>query len=153
MKDITLLGHVQWRATKFILNDYSSSYKFHLAKLGMLPLMYAYKIPDIILFIKSLKFPNNSFNILGTNYIRLSRSKLYHKLSPTIDLITNTYFYRLPRSWNSLSVIDTSLPIQVIKNQLKTYFWNHFVDNFDTNNNCMLHILCPCSRCSISCKF
>jgi len=51
--DITLLECVQRRATKFILIDYSSSYKSHLVKLGtcMLPLMYAYEIADIMYFI------------------------------------------------------------------------------------------------------
>ena len=52
MKDIILLERVQQRATKFILNDYSSDYKFRLIKLGMLPLMCVYKLADIFFFIK-----------------------------------------------------------------------------------------------------
>jgi len=107
---------------------------------------------QIIFFVKSLRFPNSSFNILdfvtfSTNPTRSFGSKLYHKFS-SINLTSNSYFYRLPRLWSSLPVIDTSLPIPVIKNQLKTYFWNYFVNNFDINDNCTLHYLCPCSKCS-----
>ena len=67
-------------------------------------------------------------------------------------LMNNFYFYILPRLRNSLLVINTSLPIQQIKRQLKTYFWNHFVKHFNVNNNCTLlslHYLCPC--CKFSC--
>ena len=54
MKDIMSLECMQWRATRFILNDYSSNYKYHLVKLGMLPLMYIYELANIMFFIKSL---------------------------------------------------------------------------------------------------
>ena len=40
MKDITVLEGVQSKATKFILNDYSSDYKSRLQSLRLLPLMY-----------------------------------------------------------------------------------------------------------------
>ena len=121
-------------------------------KLGMLPLMCVYELADILFFIKSLQFPNNSFNILdfitfSNNPTRLFGSKLIHKSSST-NFISNTYSYRLPRLWNSLPVIDTSLSIQLIKKQLSNYFWIHFVNNFDVNNNCTLHYLCPCCKCS-----
>jgi len=52
----------------------------------------------------------------STNHTRSSGSKLYHNFSPA-NLISNTYFFRLPRLWNSFPAIDTSLPVQVIKNQ------------------------------------
>ena len=40
IKDISLLEHAQRRATKYILNDYQSSYKSRLLNLKLLPLMY-----------------------------------------------------------------------------------------------------------------
>ena len=40
IKDILLLKRVQQRATKYILNDYTSSYKSRLTKLNLFPLMY-----------------------------------------------------------------------------------------------------------------
>jgi len=64
MKDIMSLERVQRRATKFILNDYSSNYKYRLVKLGMLPLMCVYELANIMFFIKSLRCPNSSFSIL-----------------------------------------------------------------------------------------
>ena len=124
----------------------------------MLPLMYVYELAGILFFIKSLKFiNNNSFFIL--NFISFSNnpttrscgSKLHHKFSFT-NFINSSYFYRLPRLWNSLPVINTSLPIQQIQRQLKNYFCNHFVKNFNVNNNFTLHYLCPCCKCSkLSC--
>ena len=42
--DILLLEKVQRRATKVILNDYTSDYKSRLIKLQLLPLMYAYEL-------------------------------------------------------------------------------------------------------------
>jgi len=56
----SLLEHVQQRVTEFILNDYSSVTNL---KLGMLLLIYVHDIADIMFFIKSLKFPNDCFNI------------------------------------------------------------------------------------------
>ena len=40
IKDIVMLERIQRCATKFILNDYTSSYKSRLLKLNILPLMY-----------------------------------------------------------------------------------------------------------------
>ena len=39
----------------------------------------------------------------------------------------NSYFYRLPRLWNSLPIIDLSCSLAVIKFKLKAYFWDYFV--------------------------
>jgi len=121
LKDIILLECVQRRATKFILNDYSSDYKSRLVKLGMLLLMYVYELADILFFIKSLRFPNSSFDFVtfSTNPTRSLGCKLLHKSTSTY-LISNS---RLPRLWNSLPVINASLPIQLIKKHLKSYFW------------------------------
>ena len=55
IKDITLLERIQRRATKYILNDYTSTYKFRLEQLNLLPLMYIYEINDLMFLIKSLK--------------------------------------------------------------------------------------------------
>ena len=60
LKEIELIDKVQRCATKFILSDYTSDYRTRLTQLGMLPLMYIYKIADMIFFIKSLKTPTGS---------------------------------------------------------------------------------------------
>ena len=48
IQDILLLEKVQQRATKVILNDYTSDYKSRLIKLQLLPLMYMYDLSDIL---------------------------------------------------------------------------------------------------------
>ena len=48
MKDVLALERVQRKATKFIVNDYSSGYKQRLLSLNMLPLMYWYELQDLI---------------------------------------------------------------------------------------------------------
>ena len=65
LKDIITLETIQRRATKFILGDYTSSYKSRLTKLHLLPLMMALELYDITFFIKSFKQPTHSFNILN----------------------------------------------------------------------------------------
>ena len=63
IKDILLLERVQRHATKYILNDYTSSYKSRLTKLNLLPLMCVYELHDLIFYIKSYKYPSSYFNI------------------------------------------------------------------------------------------
>ena len=63
LKDINLLERVQKRATKYILNDYTSDYKSRLKSLQLLPLMYFFELNDIMFFIKSLQHPTDHFNI------------------------------------------------------------------------------------------
>ena len=58
-----------------------------------------------------------------------------------------SYFFCLPRLWNSLPIIDHTQSLTVIKQKLKNFLWNHFLANFD-NSLCCFHYPCPCSRCS-----
>ena len=61
IKDILLIEKIQRRATKFILNDFSSDYKARLISLGLLPLMFLYELFDVLFFVKSVKYPDPSF--------------------------------------------------------------------------------------------
>ena len=155
LTDIILLERVQRRATKFILNDYSSNYKSRLIALRLLPLMMVYELYDISFFIKCLKHPTASFNIM--NYIKFSagstRSGSFHKLvHPSVKTNKSKHFYftRLPRLWNSLSPIDLNQSHNSIMNSIKTHFWDYFMDNFDDNITCTFHFCCPCHTCSSS---
>ena len=84
IKDIDMLEKIQRRATKYILSDYVSDYKCRLTSLGILPLMMFFELQDIVLFVKSLKYPSTSFNVLdyvtfSSNSTRSSESgKLNH---------------------------------------------------------------------------
>ena len=141
---------IQRRATKYILNDYTSSYKSRLQQLNILPLMFVFELQDLMFLIKS---PTDNFNI--SNYITFAsgttRSRTHHKLvyfrtSTTIQ--RHFYFIRIVRLYNHLPVIDLSLSINTIKNRLIIYFWTHFTHNFNSERTCTYHFLCPCYRCS-----
>ena len=60
IKDIKRLEQVQRRCTKFILQDYSSTYKSRLRALNLLPLMLWYELQDIMFLVKCLKEPMHS---------------------------------------------------------------------------------------------
>ena len=80
--------------------------------------MYIYDLTDIIFFIKSIKFPSEKFNILdyvefGSGHTRSAGVKLKHKTAPTNNMM-NSYFYRLPRLWNSIPIIDLSNSLPAI---------------------------------------
>ena len=119
LKDISKIEQHQRRATKYILQDFSSDYKTQLTKLNLLPLMYIFEISDIIFFVNSLKHPTPSFNI--NLYISFSHSttrsnsvKLHHNISFT-NKERHFYFNRICHLWNSLPIIDISLPIEPSK--------------------------------------
>ena len=101
LQDITKLEQLQRRVTKYniILNDYSSTYRTRLLHLNLLPLMYVFKIYDIMFLIKSLKFPTDSFNInhfisFSTSSTRSCGVKLQHNTAFTNKQL-HFYFVRL----------------------------------------------------------
>ena len=126
IKDILMLERVQCRATKYILNDFFSSYKSRLITLHLLPLMYLYELNEMFL-VKSLKSPSHSFNIY--NFVSFTsstmRSSAANKLThhrPTGTLTQHFYFTRISHLWNILPVIDLTLFTSTIHNSLKEYF-------------------------------
>jgi len=64
-----MLEPIQRRATKYILNDYISSYKSRLQQLNniTLPLMFIFKPQDLMSLIKSLKLSTDNFKINNHN--------------------------------------------------------------------------------------
>ena len=155
IKDIAALEKVQRRATKYILNDYTSDYKQRLITLGMLPLMHYYEYLDISFLATCLKEPNSSFPIL--DYITFSssntRSRTFAKLVPNkvkSNVSRHFYFNRVTRLWNLLPPIDLDLPLASIKRKLKEVLWEHFKSNFSPSNYCTFHLLCPCNNCQLT---
>ena len=153
IKDILSLERIQRRATKFILNDYSSDYKVRLLSLRLLPLMYLYELSDILLLIKSLKFPDPSFPVL--EFVSFSssstRSSTFSKLIPrrvSSSLHQHSYFSRIVRLWNFLPPIDVSKSYSLLKSDLLNFFQSHFISHFVPSNPYTFHVLCPCHRCS-----
>ena len=129
IKDITTLEKIQRRASKYILSDFSSDYKSRLTSLNMLPLMMQLELYDILLFIKSLKYPSESFNIL--DFVSFcsgsSRSAAHLKLqlSPanrSTNRIRHFHFSRLPRLWNYLPTINLEKSVMSIKSDITAFF-------------------------------
>ena len=63
-------GHFDYwtNPAKYLLNDFVSSYKTHLIKLKILPLMYLFELQDLLFAIKSIKLPTTQFNIHARLY-------------------------------------------------------------------------------------
>ena len=133
--DIKSLETVQRRATKPIVNNPNMDYRARLIHINMLPLMMEYEIADIMFFIKSLSNVTDRFNI--DNFISFStsrtRSSSYLKLRHTVsksNVRGHFYFRRIPRLWNSLPLLDTSLSVPTIRAKLRQYFWNYLSNAF-----------------------
>ena len=141
-------------ATRFNMNDMSMDYRDRLLNLNILPLMMQYEISDIMFLVKCIKNPSNYFNI--SEFVLFSSSntrssahlKLKHSI-PKNNTLRQFYFNRIPRLWNSLPRFDLDLSIATIRSKLQHFFWNHFISNFDSNNICTYHYLCPCRSCSM----
>ena len=154
VKDINPLESLQRRATKYILNDYSSDYRSRLITLNLLPISMLLELNDLCFFVRSIKnsSPNNSFNI--SEYVSFSRN---HTRSGTHRKLVQSsirhnrdkqfYFNRLPHLWNSLPPIDLNLSFDTIKRQLKSIFWKSYLAKFNPDISCSYYYSCPCSKC------
>ena len=155
IKDITLIEQLQRRATKYILGDYTSSYKTRLIHLNLLPLMMQFELNDVLFFVSCFKCPSEAFDILEhvsfSNHSTRSSVglKLKHTKSRT-NSVGHFYFNRLPRLWNSLPVIDLNMSLSSIKKSLKQFFWQQFILKFNADDPCTFHFVCPCAKCSLS---
>ena len=146
-KNILMLEMIQWRATKFILNDYSSDYKSRFtptAPSGALWAHWHHFLCQIAqLYYQHLQL---CFCEHGT------RPSTHHKLKLQYVSCTNktNHFNRLPCLWKSLPIIDLNQPLPTIISELKQFFWNHFIGNYHLPKTCTFHYLCPCYKCSVS---
>ena len=61
--------------------------------------------------------------------------------------VKHFYFHRLPRLWNLLPQVDLGSSVESIKSHLQAFLFVHFRKNFDPNNSCTSHFMCPCSKC------
>lgn len=84
IKDITNIERIQRKATKFILNDYTSDYKSRLEALQMLPLTLWFELQDIMFLVKCLQDQTDTLNInkyitfAASNTRAGSSNKLHH---------------------------------------------------------------------------
>ena len=152
IKDINRLENVQRRATKYILQDYTSDYKTRLLSLELLPLMLWFELQDVLFLVKCIKEPMDNVNIfnyvefVSTNTRAASSNKLKHKRCH-FSSTHHFYFNRIVRVWNSFPYIDLSLSFQCIKKHLLDHLWYHFQLKFNPDRTCSFHLTCPCSKC------
>ena len=94
------------------------------------------------------------FNILSfVNFCSSqTRSSAYFKLRHSLSRKNYTchlYFNGLPRLWNSLPYIDIQRSVSTINKKLKDFMLSHFIKNFDPDNACSFHFVCPCVKCTL----
>ena len=134
IKNIQSIEKIQRRATKYILNDYSSDYKLRLLSLNMLPLMYWLDLQYLVFLVKCLKDSHNTSNIyryvnfVGSNRTRAStNSKLQHKfarLSTTRHALL-LYLCCLYLEFTFLGYCRFE-PVQSNKVRIRNFLWKHF---------------------------
>ena len=120
--------------------------------LNLLPLMMELENADVMFLVKSLKFPSDHFNIC--DYLqfcsRPTRAchnlKLKHSLCRS-NLECSFYFNRIPRLWNSLPPLSIHLSLSLYDKIQATKILLGSI-NFNPNNVCTYHYLCPCPKCS-----
>ena len=150
LKDVKNLERVQRRATKFILQDFSSNYKLRLISLGLLPVSMWLELQDIIFFLKCLRSPPDNFCIL--DYVSFSttntRSSIKRKLVfhyKRTSVGRHYYFHHLVRLWNALPEVNLEKSVVVLKMQLLEFLWDSIL-------TLLFHApKCPCSNCHLSC--
>ena len=148
LKDIRRLEAIQRRVTKFILNDYTSTYRSRLCSLNLLPLMYYYEIQDIIFLVKCIKDPPDNLDVF--QYISFSSKIRPGNLKFNYRRSTKTrffYFNRIVKLWNLLPPLDLSNSLATIQRNLTEHFHHHFLKNFSPDNICSFHYSCPCCKC------
>jgi len=134
MKDILIIEQIQCHPTKYTQN---------LLKLKILPLMYMFKLQDLLFAIKSIKSRTSQFNIQG--YINFSSTSTRSGTSNKLVI---------PWHLNNISTfIDCQLfgmpcpPLILIYHficsNLNSKFFSGIIlrRNFDGNNNCTLATL------------
>ena len=89
----------------------------------------------------------NKLILLFTVYLNIYGNKLENHNPATTNKQRHFYFVRICRLWNALPLIDLNLSVDIIRNRIKSFFWDHFTNHFDPLDSHTLHYLCPCSRC------
>jgi len=135
-------AHLCLWITKYILNDFISDYKARLIKLKLPPLMWTLR----------QRFSSKQFNVqllVSTSYnLYLSQQCKIKWPQITSQLIyqyqeLSFFFVRICHLWNilplrnGLPIINITLSSLIIRNKIKSYFWNH--------STCLLDPLDPTS--------
>ncbi len=161
-KQLKSVESVQRRATKYILNDYTSDYETRLVKCNLLPFCYSKEVNDLCFLYKCI---HNLYNIdirgiLGFYDASTSRTRLANRPYNLVPLrkppkkAKDFFTRRIVRTWNALPVeIISTLPsftnnsILPFKNKVKKYYKEKLETTFNSLMLCTWRTSCPCGHC------
>jgi hypothetical protein len=164
-KGIIKIESLQRRATKFITNNFNIGYKERLIQCNLLPLTLRRQFLDCVFIYNSIN-SLNVYNILSSlqymddvrinTRLRCNQDKLMFKTVQTKhDLYGKFITRRIVNLWNKipfdvrnidLTEMDKNTPF---KRELKSWFWNFFVENFLNDNVCTWLVSCNCTTCRL----
>jgi hypothetical protein len=160
-KSLLKIESVQRRALKFVLNDYTSSYKFRLEVCDILPLSLRRDYLDLIFFYNNLHNLNEvelnvNFHVHGRGRTRLANDDLLlYRNIKRYKFMEKWYCHRIVNIWNRLpyEVRNTELTANgkntTFKKTLKVWLKEFCNENF-TNNVCSWSVYCGCSVCDVT---
>ena len=101
--------------------------------------MYVLEVSDFMFFINCIKNPTSAL-CMTAEPDPLHGLKLKCNTTFT-NKQCHFYFNCIYRLWNSIPLINMDLSTFTIKNQLKQFFRNHFITNFNSTDTHKLHYL------------
>jgi hypothetical protein len=159
-KCLNMLESIQRRASKYILQDYSSDYKLRLMSCQLLPLSYRREYMDSVFFYNCLNdlVDINIFDIVLTNsnvnlrYVDEENIVLKHQPCNT-ELYMNYYPNRIVKIWNTLPSNLKSVELTAsgknipFKKEVKQLYFMKLANSFMSENNCTWITSCRCYNC------
>ena len=158
-RDLLRIESVQRRSTKYVLQDYHSSYTDRLKLLNLLPISYWYEIKDIISFYK---MKSGIYDLNPENYVDPPPSQHLTPFSSTISFRPNlcrttsfrsSFFNRIVPLWNSLpEELKLSNSTVILKTKLKNHYQEKLKTVFDVDRPRTWKTICSkCRSCVVNC--
>jgi hypothetical protein len=160
-KCLKLVEGVQKKATKYILNDFNTTYKERLIQCNILPLSYRYEYLDLVLIYNSMNNLNcinlSSIVMFANNSTTRSGDKEAMLVVKRVNLDTYNRFYsnRIVRIWNllpediRLCELTDSGKNTMFKTRVKNLYMSKLREDFDDSDTCSWVSHCLCSRCKV----
>ena len=157
-RDLVLIEGIQRRATKFITQEYNSSYSSRLKSLNLLPAFYWFEIKDLTFYYKC---KSGGYEVDVDQYstqpslhtTRFSSSDLRRPNLCKSSTFRSSYFNRMILLWNNLpSHIKSSNSCAIFKSKLYTYYLNKLNSDFDVERPRTWETICmKCRSSNITC--
>ena len=150
-KDIKLLERVQRRASKFLLDDYSSDYKSRLISLKLLPLSMVMELNDILFFLNIFAL-QLLLLISLTMLFSVHQTLIPPQVTSSITLIVLLHFlltFILSDCpvFGTVCLFLTKTFLRLQLSLIKDYFWTYFFEHYNSADPCSFHVSCPCTNC------